>query len=627
MNASSEIKKFIKQQNSLDTLRFITCGSVDDGKSTLLGRLLYEAQLIFDDQIDSLVKDSKKIGTQGEEIDFALLVDGLAAEREQGITIDVAYRFFSTEKRKFIVADSPGHEQYTRNMVTAASTADLAIILIDARKGVLEQTKRHSFIADMVGIKNIIVAVNKMDLINYDQAKYQEIVDSYEKQILKDLGFKKIEFIPISALCGDNIINKSDNMLWYESPTIINLLETASITDVEEGFFSMPVQNVLRPNLDFRGFSGRVTSGELKKGDELIVASSGELASVESLSIGKKPIQKASVNDSITLTLDKEIDISRGDILSVKENSLEANSMLNTNLIWLDNDTCHTNRFYNLKIGTKIINCKLLNIKNRIDINTYKKENAKKLEMNDICECEIRLDNEVHFTPYKQNKSLGSFILIDKITNLTVAAGVINHGLRRSLNTFWEQTEINQKAREELLNQKAKVIWLTGLSGAGKSTIAKLVEKELYSKNKLTYLLDGDNLRHGLNNDLGFTEPDRIENLRRSGEVAKLMHDAGLTVIASFISPFRKDRENIRNLFNADDFVEVYVECDIETLEKRDTKGLYKKAKLGEIPNLTGVSSPYEEPVDPELRINTARASIEECVEKIVKYMSEKKWL
>lgn len=623
IDAKKELKQFIKIQNSLNTLKFITCGSVDDGKSTLLGRLLYEAQLIFDDQVDSLVSDSKKIGTQGGKIDFALLVDGLAAEREQGITIDVAYRFFSTNSRKFIVADSPGHEQYTRNMVTAASNAELAIILIDARKGVLEQTKRHSFIANMVGIKNIIVAVNKMDLIAYDHEKYLSIIKVYEEEIANELNFSTINYVPISALEGDNIIKKSINMSWYECAPIMQLLEEAKVVKNKKYNFSMYVQNVLRPNLDFRGFSGIVSSGELSINDKIFVGKSSKSAKISSIAIGDNQSKKCFKGDSITVTLDKEIDISRGDLITVDPPSLEKGNMFNANLIWLNDERCYKNQNLLLKIGTKICNASISNFKYKIDINNYSKITCKYMNMNDIANCELRLDRDIEFKTYDEVRALGSFILIDRYTNLTVAAGTINHGLRRSLNVGWEKYSVEMKDRNMMLGHKSKILWFTGLSGSGKSTLTNLLEKKLHSRNMLTYTLDGDNLRHGLNNDLGFSSEDRIENLRRVGELSKILYDSGVFVLASFISPFKSDRRNIREMFPDKDFIEVYVQCDIEVLKNRDPKGLYKKALNGEIPNFTGINSPYEAPENPEIIIDTNALSAENSVKKILEYLED----
>jgi bifunctional enzyme CysN/CysC len=621
-----EIKEFIKKQNSLSTLRYITCGSVDDGKSTLLGRMLYEAQLIFDDQIDSLIKDSKKIGTQGNKIDFALLVDGLAAEREQGITIDVAYRFFSTKKRKFIVADSPGHEQYTRNMVTAASNAELAIILIDARNGIMPQTKRHSFIANLLGIKNIIVAINKMDLVDYDQEVYKKILEDYEHQVLSELNVSEIHFIPVSALEGDNITKNSSNMNWYKGKPLMSLLESAVVESSANSVFSLPVQYVNRPSLDFRGFCGTVSSGKLKVGDNIHVYGSNEDAKVREIYIGDQKRNTANTNDAVTITLEREIDISRGDIL-LKHDVDESNNSFLSNLIWFDSKPCYQNRIYLLKIANRTINCELVRIKNKININNFERISAGSLEMNDVAECEFILDDDCYILPYSENKVHGSFVLIDKQSNLTVAAGVISHGLRRSSNVTWQENDINRERRQKILNQKAIILWFTGLSGSGKSTIANMLEKKLASQGLLTYILDGDNLRHGLNKDLGFKKEDRIENLRRVSEVAKIMHDSGVIVLASFISPYKKDRKRIREMFPENEFIEIFVDADIDTVISRDPKGLYQKALSGQIPNFTGVGSDYEKPQYPEITLNTNKLSVEKAVNKVMEYLIEKKCL
>jgi len=624
MSSSKDIKKFIDKQNSLNTLKFITCGSVDDGKSTLLGRLLYEAQLVFDDQVDSLVSDSKKIGTQGGNIDFALLVDGLAAEREQGITIDVAYRFFSTDLRKFIVADSPGHEQYTRNMVTAASNAELAIILIDARKGVLEQTKRHSFIADMVGIKNIIVAVNKMDLIDYDENKFKKIIEDYNLSVASHLNFSEITFIPISALNGDNITTNSSNMKWHTSPPIMKLLEKSKIKKGKNNSFCMHVQNVLRPNLDFRGFCGRVSAGNLNIGDKIFVGQSNKSAKIKSILIGDEAAENCSEGDSITFTLDREIDISRGDLIAKDISTIEKEKMFDANVIWLNDNKCYKNRNLLIKIGTRTLNASMVKFKHKIDVNSYAKITCNFLEMNDIAKCEIKLDDDVEFRSYKEARSLGSFILVDKQSNLTVAAGTINNALRKSSNVIWENLDVSMEARNEMLGHKSKVLWFTGLSGSGKSTLSNLIEKELHSKNILSYALDGDNLRHGLNRDLNFSDDDRSENIRRIGEVAKLLTDAGVLTIAAFVSPFKKDRDMVKNIVGSDNFIEIYVNASLAECEKRDTKGLYKKAREGEIKNMTGISSSYEAPANPALEINTDKESINESMKRIKGFIINK---
>ena len=624
MKSSNSVEEFIHKQNALTTLKFITCGSVDDGKSTLLGRLLYEAQLIFDDQVDSLISDSKKIGTQGEEIDFALLVDGLAAEREQGITIDVAYRFFSTDARKFIVADSPGHEQYTRNMITAASNAELAIILIDARKGVLEQTKRHSFIVNMVGIKNIIVAINKMDLINYNEEQYKSIIENYKKTVADELDFESIEFIPISALKGDNITESSKNISWFKSRSIMELLEQANIEKKSKNTFCMSIQNVLRPNSDFRGFSGQVSSGKLSSGDIVYVGKTTQKAKVESIFLGFDKEKICHEGDSVTLCFDKEIDISRGDLITTNPSYIDNGNIFDANIIWFNEAKCYKNRSYLLKIGTKTINAKIEKFKHKIDINSFMKVACSSLRMNEIARCEVRVDENIDFKPYSEERTIGSFILIDKQTNLTVGAGTINHGLRKSSNVIWEKHDVERSDRNLMLGHTSKVLLFTGLSGSGKSTLSNCLEKELYSRKILTYSLDGDNLRHGLNKDLGFTVEDRIENLRRVGEISKILYDSGVYVLASFISPFAKDRRNIKKLFKDEDFIEIYVKCDIDSLKKRDPKGLYKKALSGEIPNFTGINSLYEEPENPALVLDTSKLTINECLKIIIDYLEEK---
>jgi len=616
IDSKNQVVDFIHSQENLSLLRFITCGSVDDGKSTLIGRILFESQTLFDNQIKELKNDSKKHGTQGEDIDYALLVDGLSAEREQGITIDVAYRFFSTNKRKFIVADTPGHEQYTRNMVTGASTADVAIILIDARKGVLEQTKRHSFLTSLVGIKKVILAVNKMDLINYDQDKYERIVNRY-KDFAEELNFDSIYDIPVSALNGDNVSNTSKNLSWFRGPSLMPLLETINIENLDNEFV-MPVQNVIRPSLDYRAFCGRVCSGIIEKGQKIRSLPSGKVAKIESINIGNKIVKKALKNQSVSITLDTEIDISRGDVLCKDDAPIEVSNIFNVNLAWLSELETFKGRNYIAKIGTQKISCQITDIKFKFDINSLKKIPSKNIQLNDICNVTITLNREVPFTVFDRDQSIGKLILIDPISNHTVGAAMINHSMRRASNIHKHDLTINRELREKLNGNKAKLLWFTGISGSGKSTIANELEKELFSNGIRTYILDGDNVRHGLNNDLGFSDPDRVENIRRVAEVSKLMLDAGVFVISSFISPFASDRQMARELVSKDDFVEIFVDTSIEVAESRDPKGLYKKARSGEIPNFTGISSPYEKPKNPDIIINTEENTVEDCIKIIL---------
>ena len=617
MKNSTAINQYLKEQASLDLLRFITCGSVDDGKSTLIGRMLYESQMIFDDQVASLKKDSQKHGTQGEEIDFALLVDGLSAEREQGITIDVAYRFFSSSKRKFIVADTPGHEQYTRNMATGASTADLAILLVDARNGVMTQTKRHSFIVSLLGIKKVILAINKMDLVNYDQKTYQQIDQNY-RSFAKNLNFEHIQSIPISALEGDNVYEKSKMMKWYSEKTLFSYLETVKVAASKSSKFILPVQRVNRPNLDFRGYSGTIASGNIKVGEEIRTVPSNQKAKVKEIFIGDKSIKSSSDRQSITLTLNKEIDISRGDIICKKDSIVESADQFNINMIWMSEENCFPGRSYIAKIHNNSSSIKILDIKKIYNVNTLEHSPGKQLDLNDVAEVTVSLNKNVPFMSYQENKNMGSMIIIDPISNQTIGVGMINFALRRAQNIHLQSLSITKELREKMNGHKGQVLWLTGLSGSGKSTIANALEKQLYAEGKKTYVLDGDNIRHGLNKDLGFTDKDRVENIRRVAEVAKLMCDAGLIVITAFISPFRAEREMARSLFQSGEYKEIFISTPLKIAEQRDPKGLYKKARSGEIPNFTGINSPYEKPIKPELTIDTSKTSVAQSVKKIL---------
>jgi bifunctional enzyme CysN/CysC len=619
---AEDIEGYLVQHQHKSLLRFITCGSVDDGKSTLIGRLLYDSKMIFEDQMAALEADSKKVGTQGDDIDFALLVDGLAAEREQGITIDVAYRFFSTDRRKFIVADTPGHEQYTRNMVTGASTADLAVILIDARKGVLTQTRRHSFLVSLLGIPQVVLAVNKMDLVGWDQTVFDQIVADYRK-FAAEIGLQDILAIPISGLKGDNIASVSDQTPWYDGPTLMTHLETVEIGEdrMRAMPFRMPVQWVNRPNLDFRGFSGMISSGRVAPGDKIRVLPSGRTSTVSRIVTLDGDLEEAVAGQSITLTLADEVDISRGDVISVSDHPPEVADQFEINLVWMSEERLFPGRPYWMKIGAKLVSAQITEIKYKVNVNTLEHLAGKALELNEIAVCNLSLDQAIPYEAYEADKDLGGFILIDRISNATVAAGMIKFALRRSSNIHWQATDVDKAARAAAKSQKGRVIWLTGLSGAGKSTIANLVEKRLHALGRHTYLLDGDNVRHGLNRDLGFTEEDRVENIRRVAEVSKLMVDAGLIVLTAFISPFRSERRMAREILSDGEFIEVYVQTPLAVAESRDVKGLYKKARAGELKNFTGVDSPYEEPESPELTVDTTTLSAVDAAEQIVAWL------
>jgi bifunctional enzyme CysN/CysC len=615
-----DIDAYLDTHQHKSLLRFITCGSVDDGKSTLIGRLLYDSKMIFEDQLEALQADSKRVGTQGQEIDFALLVDGLAAEREQGITIDVAYRFFATEKRKFIVADCPGHEQYTRNMFTGASTADLAIMMIDARKGVLVQTRRHSYLCNLIGIKNIVLAVNKMDLVDYSQQVFDEIVADYTA-FAQEVGIKSFTAMPISGFKGDNITTLSENTPWFTGQPLIEHLESVELdlTTDQTKPFRLPVQWVNRPNLDFRGFSGLISSGSVKPGDAVRVFPSGKTSTVTKIVTLDDELDEAVAGQSVTICFADEVDCSRGNVIAVADAPPEVSDQFEATIVWMDDDPLHVGRAYWLKLGTQTVSVTVQQPKYTVNVNTMEHLAAKTLELNAIGVAELATDKPIVFEPYALSRTLGGFILIDKITNRTVGAGMLHFSLRRAQNVHWQATDIGREEHAGLKNQKARVLWFTGLSGSGKSTIANEVEKSLNLMNRHTFLLDGDNVRHGLNKDLGFTEADRIENIRRVGEVAKLMADAGLIVLTAFISPFRVERDMVRAMLPDAEFIEIFVDTPLEVAEARDVKGLYKKARSGALKNFTGIDSPYEPPLNPEIRVNTVEMTATEAAEYIVR--------
>jgi len=616
---AEDIDAYLNQHQHKSLLRFITCGSVDDGKSTLIGRLLYDSKMIFEDQLATLEADSKRIGTQGQQIDFALLVDGLAAEREQGITIDVAYRFFSTEKRKFIVADTPGHEQYTRNMVTGASTADLAVILIDARKGVLTQTRRHSYLAHLIGIRNIVLAVNKMDLVQYSQAVFDSIVSEYRK-FATGIGITDFVSLPISGFKGDNIAAISSNMPWYRGFPLMEHLESVEVNSTADQVkpFRMPVQWVNRPNLDFRGFSGLIATGTVKPGDAVRVLPSGKTSTVARIVTMDSDLDVAAAGQSVTICLSDEVDCSRGDVLCMAYTPPQVADQFEAILVWMSDEPMIPGRRCWLKLGTQFMSASVAVPKYQVNVNTMEHLAAKTLDLNAIGVVTLSTEKPIVFESYADNRSLGSFILIDKITNATVAAGMLNFSLRRAQNVHWQALDVSRDAHANLKNQRPALLWFTGLSGAGKSTIANLVEKKLLRMNRHTFLLDGDNVRHGLNKDLGFTETDRIENIRRVGEVARLMADAGLIVITAFISPFRAERQMVRDMLPTGEFIEIHVDTPLADAEARDVKGLYKKARAGHLKNFTGIDSPYEAPLLPEIRIDTTTTTPEQAADLIV---------
>ncbi len=626
--ASEEaVTGYILAQEEKDQLRFLTCGSVDDGKSTLIGRLLYDTKLIFEDQLAALEKDSRRHGTVGEDIDLALLVDGLEAEREQGITIDVAYRFFATDKRKFIVADTPGHEQYTRNMATGASTADLAVLLVDARNGLMVQTRRHAFIASLLGIRHVVLAVNKIDLADYSQERFDEIRADFET-FAAGFDFESFEAIPMSARYGDNVTARSDKMGWYSGPTLLEHLEGIQIGEHELNQpFRFPVQWVNRPNLDFRGYSGTIAAGSVQPGDELVVSASGKTSKVEQILTpeGEKPLARA--GEAVTITLEDEIDISRGDLLASAGSRPDVADQMAAHVIWMSDDALLPGRSYLMKIGTKTVTATVTEIKHKINVNTFEHIAGKHLELNEIAFCNLAMSAPVAFDPYEANRTTGSFILIDRVTNATVGAGMVWFALRRATNIHWQALDVDKTARAESLGQRPAVLWFTGLSGSGKSTIASIVEKKLHLEGRHTYTLDGDNVRHGLNRDLGFTDADRVENIRRVGEVAKLFTDAGLITLVSFISPFRAERDLAREMLGGGEFIEIFVDTPIEECRKRDPKGLYAKADAGEIKNFTGIDSPYEAPEAPEIRLQNVGRDPEEVAEEVIRYLRENNYL
>ncbi len=625
---AEDITAYLEAHENKSLLRFITCGSVDDGKSTLIGRLLYDSKMIFEDQLDALESDSKKQGTQGENIDFALLVDGLAAEREQGITIDVAYRFFSTDKRKFIVADTPGHEQYTRNMATGASTADLAILLIDARKGILTQTRRHSFIASSLGIKNLVLAINKMDLVDYSEETFKQIQADFgvfAKQLAPDIN---IQAIPLSALEGANVTEKSEATPWYDGPALMEYLETVPVGDRRAALpFRMGVQWVNRPNLDFRGFSGQIASGSIRPGDKIKTLPSAKETTVSRIVVHGGDLDEAVAGQSVTLTFADEVDTSRGDLICEAGSPAEVTDQFQARVLWMAEKDMLPGRRYLVKTGAKTVTGTLTGLKHSIDVNDLEERPAKTLGLNEVGVCTFGLDQPIAFDPYDINRGTGGFVLIDRMTNNTVGLGLIDFALRRASNIHWQALDVDRQALAEQKEQKPAVLWFTGLSGSGKSTIANALQKKLFSMGKHTFVLDGDNVRHGLNRDLGFTDADRVENIRRVSNVAKLMSDAGLITLVSFISPFRSERRMARNLMTEGEFVEIHVDTPLDVAEERDVKGLYKRARAGEIKNFTGIDSPYEPPKDPEIRINTVDTTPEEAADEIVTWLSEKGWL
>ncbi len=613
----SPLETFLAQQEGIGLLRFLTCGSVDDGKSTLIGRLLYDTKLIFDDTLATLARDSVKHGTTGDDIDFALLVDGLEAEREQGITIDVAYRFFTTDKRRFIVADTPGHEQYTRNMATGASNADLAVVLIDARQGVLTQTKRHSFIVSLLGIRHIVLAVNKIDLVGFSEARFNQIREEYAAAV-QHLGFKTLTAIPMSARYGDNVISVSERTPWYDGPSLLHLLETIDVdSDTAARPFRMPVQWVNRPNLDFRGYAGTIASGSIRPGDRVTVAASGRTSTIARIVTLDGDLDEAGAGRAVTLTLADQIDISRGDVLAAPTEPVPVADKFDAQIVWLSEHTLFPGRSYIVKLGTRSVSGSVTRIRHRIDINSFENVAADTLEMNDVAAVSLSLTAPIAVERFTENRDLGGFILIDRLTNATVGVGMVETAAQASTNIVWHDLAVDREARAAMKGQRPAAIWFTGLSGAGKSTVANLVDRKLHALGRHTFILDGDNVRHGLNRDLGFTEADRVENIRRAAEAARLLVDAGLIVLVSFISPYRSDREAARERFEPGEFLEAFVDTPIDECRRRDPKGLYARADQGLIRNFTGVSAPYEAPENPELHLRTD-ATAEELADRVV---------
>ena len=626
-DSSEKFDQYLAEQENKGFMRLLTCGSVDDGKSTLIGRLLFDSKMVFEDQLSALERDSKKVGTTGADLDLALLVDGLAAEREQGITIDVAYRFFATDQRKFIIADTPGHEQYTRNMSTGASTADLAIILVDARKGILTQTKRHSFIVSLLGLKHVVVAINKMDLKEYSQQVFEDIQRDY-LDFAEGLGFDSIGFIPMSALNGDNVLMDSEHTPWYQGKTLMEYINTLDISQGEDARpFRMPVQWVNRPDLNFRGYSGTIASGSVKVGDEVVALPSSRTSKVASIVTFDGELEQANTEQAVTITLTDEIDISRGDIISTVSDRPTVTSAMAADLIWMDEQAMVPNQPYLIRLENKTVPGRVAAIEYKVDINTLEQTPSESLTLNEVARVQLNLTDRIAFDPYEQSRSMGCFVVIDRITNKTIAGGMIRHSLDTASNVHWQALDVDKKARAQAKSQKPAVLWFTGLSGSGKSTIANLVEKKLHARGNHTYILDGDNVRHGLNKDLGFTDEDRIENIRRVSEVAGLMADAGLIVLSCFISPFRKERQAARDCCGETPFIEVFVDTPFDDCAKRDPKGLYQKAMRGEIKNFTGLDSPYEPPEAAELHIKTADHTPEQIADKVVEYLDANDFL